>query len=407
MDAALKLVARARRPRLAIVDMAVAPDSPAGSCVLVEIEGLAGEFDITVFGERLEAPHLREVEFVRVWAPRAPVLLRYLVFHLSAPLHVLRWRLRGGHADCVQATQGQLPGAAICYAHFCHAAYLRLQWRDSAGTGVRRVARWAVHRFNAACEARAMRRARWIVVPSRGLAREIAHEYPQAAGRVRVIANPVAIEHFARSAAFERGTRRGALGFADTHLVLGFMALGDFARKGLGLLVDALAALAPPQRAGVRLLVVGGQPGEIAGFAAQATRLGVDGLVRFVGLQRDVRPFLWCCDAFAFPSSYETFGLAVAQAAAAGLPVMVCDGVHGVEEFVVDGRNGWRIARRHDAIVAWLAQVLAGRDALPAMGRAAAESMRPYARDIFQAHWARTFAAVLRGDDPQLAAEAA
>ena len=60
-----------------------------------------------------------------------------------------------------------------------------------------------------------------------------------------------------------------------------------------------------------------------------------------------------------------------------GLPVMVCDGVHGVEEFVVDGYNGWSIARTHEAIAGWLARVLVERASLPRMGRAAAESERP------------------------------
>jgi len=183
--------------------------------------------------------------------------------------------------------------------------------------------------------------------------------------------------------------------------VLGFMALGDFARKGLGLLLAALADLPVAERAALRVLVVGGQAGEIAEFARLAADLGVAALVRFVGLQRDVRPFLWACDVFAFPSAYETFGLAVAQAAAAGLPAMVCDGVHGVEEFIVDGHNGWIIARRHEAIVAWLGCVLADRAAMPRMGLAAAQSVRPYALPVFQARWSELVAAVVRGDVPR------
>jgi glycosyltransferase involved in cell wall biosynthesis len=360
-----------------------------------------------VFADRFEPRTSTGVEFVRVRAPAGPVLLRYVVFHLAMPLHWLAWRLRGGRADCVQATQGQLPGAAICYAHFCHRRYLRQQWHQSSGAGLRRAARWAVHRFNATCEARALRRARWVVVPSRGLAREIAAEYPHAVAKLRVIANPVAIEHFARPDAFGRAAQRAELRLDDTQLVLGFMALGDFERKGLGLLIAALAALPEAQRAGVTIVVIGGQPGEIAEFAASAAGLGVADCLRFVGLQRDVRPFLWACDAFAFPSIYEIFSLAVLQAAAAGLPVMVCDGVYGSEEFVVDGHNGWSIARSHAAIVAWLARVAAARAALPAMGRAATQSMRPYARDVFQARWLQAFDAVLRGDDPRAVPDAA
>lgn len=381
--------------------MAVASDSPAGSCVLAEIQGLAATFDVTVFSDRFDPRDTPGVEFVRVRAPDRPVLLRYLAFHLSVPVHYLAWRLRGGRADCVQATQGQLPGAAICYAHFCHRGYLKRQWPGNSASGLRRVARWAVHRFNAACEAQALRQARWIVVPSRGLAREIAADYPATAGKVRVIANPVAIEHFARHAAFDRAAARASHGFDDGCLVLGFMALGDFARKGLGLLLEALADLPVAERSTLRVLVIGGHASEIAEFAGLAAERGVEALVRFVGLQRDVRPFLWACDVFAFPSAYETFGLAVAQAAAAGLPAMVCDGVHGVEEFIVDGHNGWIVARRHEAIVAWLGRVLVDRASMPHMGLAAVESVRRYALPVFQARWLALVAAVVRGDVPQ------
>lgn len=387
--------------------MAVAADSPAGSCVLAEIRGLARTCDVTVFSDRFDAADVPGVEFVRVRAPDRPVLLRYLVFHLAMPWRFALWRLAGGRADCVQATQGQLPGSAICYAHFSHRGYLARQWKRSAVSGPRRWARWAVHRFNAACEAMALRRARVIVVPSRGLARELAVDYPSAAGRIRVIANPVAIERFARPPAFDRASARAALGFGDEQVVLAFMALGDFERKGLGLLLSALAALPQAARGGVALLVIGGQADEIGEFADLATTLGVPASVHFAGLQPDVRPFLWLSDAFAFPSSYETFGLAAAQAAAAGLPVMACEGVHGLEDFVVDAVNGWCIARRHHAVVAWLHRVLDERAALERMGQAAAEAVRPYATQAFQARWAELFDAVLRGEDPRSVGETA
>ena len=398
MLATLNGASVARRPRIAIVDMAVAPDSPAGSCVLAEIRGLVRIFDVTVFSERFDPDDCPGVEFIRVRAPARPVLLRYLAFHLSMPFHYALWRLSGGRADCVQATQGQLPGSVICYAHFCHRGYLARQWKKNSTPGLRRWARWAVHRFNAACEARAVHRARCIVVPSHGLAREIAADYPAAAAKLRVIANPVAIECFAHRRSFDRPGVRAAHGLSRDHVVLAFMALGDFERKGLGLLLSALATISVKERDLARLLVIGGQADEIAEFADLATALGVEACVRFVGLQADVRPFLWSSDAFAFPSSYETFGLAAAQAAAAGLPVMVCDGVHGLEEFVIDGVNGWSIERSHHGVVAWLRRILAERAALPRMGQAAVAAVRPYAANVFQARWVEVVTEVLRGD---------
>jgi glycosyltransferase involved in cell wall biosynthesis len=375
--------------------------------VLAEIQGLARDFDVTVFSDRFDTEDVPGAEFVRVGAPDRPVLLRYIAFHLGMPWRYLFWRWRGGRADCVQATQGQWPGAAICYAHFCHRGYLRRQWRHSAATGVRRWARWAVHGFNAVCEGWALQRAALIVVPSRGLAREIARDYPATAAKLHVLPNPVAIEHFARPAAFDRAGLRAAQGLDDEAVVLGFMALGDFERKGLGLLLAALAALPAAERLAVRILVIGGRAGEIAEFGAQATALGVGDRIVFAGMQRDVRPFLWACDAFALPSIYEIFSLAVMQAAAAGLPVMVCEGVYGSEEFVVDGRNGWSIERRQDAVLAWLRRLLDDRAELARMGRAAVRSVEPYAVAAFQARWKDLVAGVLRGDASRPVGESA
>jgi glycosyltransferase involved in cell wall biosynthesis len=386
------------RKRIVIVDMAVAPDSPAGSCVLAEVEGLAAKFDVTVFSERFEPQSRAGIEFVRVRAPRRPIFFRYLAFHLSVPLHYALWRLRGGRAMIVQTTQGQLPGAEVCYAHFCHSAYLKNQWHKSSVSGFRRLARFATHTLNARYEATAMRRAKLIIVPSRGLAQELEKEYPAWATKVRIIPNPVATEHFRRPQEFNRKERRQEHGFADDQSVLAFMALGDFARKGLGLLLQALADLPKPQLAVLRVLVIGGQAGEVAEFSALANQLQISHAVLFVGMQSDVRPFLWVSDVFVLPSAYEVFPLAVVQASAAGLPALICNGVHGVEEFVVDGENGWSIDRKQDAIVAWFGRLIAERALLPRMAAAAVESVRQYDRQAFQSRWLQLMETVTEVD---------
>ena len=383
----LPQAAPAQRQRVVVVDMAIARDSPAGSCVLAEVEGLTRRFDVTVFSERFERDTLPGVEFVRVRAPARPVLLRYVAFHVGMPLQHLLWRLRGGRADCVQATQGQLPGADICYAHFCHAAYLGTHWKATVATGPRRWARWATHAFNAWCEARAFASARVIVVPSRGLRAEIEARYPGSAAKLRVIANPVDTARFTRPPGFDRTAARAALGFGPDDRVLAFMALGDFARKGLGILMQALAGARAGVQARVRILVIGGQAGEVREYAAMARALNLGETVRFVGMQADVRPHLWLSDVFAFPSAYEIFSLAILQAAAAGLPVMVTRGLYGAEEFVVDRHNGWAVPRSAADVTAWLDQLPLDGDVLARMGRAAAASVAQYAIEPFRERW--------------------
>ena len=228
------------KPAIVIFDMNMTTGSPAGSCVLAEINGLVDYYQIVAVTGEFHNDHPDQIQWLRVPLPRGPVLLRYLVFHALAPVVYAFWYLRGGRSDIIQATQGQFPLADITYAHFCHRAYLKNHWLDSTVSGPRRLARWLSHQFNAFFEARAFARCRMLVVPSLGLAKELAKEYPHVKNKIEVIPNPVALSQFTCPADFNRQVQRAKLGFSDNELVLSFMALGDFARKGLGLLIEAL-----------------------------------------------------------------------------------------------------------------------------------------------------------------------
>jgi glycosyltransferase involved in cell wall biosynthesis len=62
-------------------------------------------------------------------------------------------------------------------------------------------------------------------------------------------------------------------------------------------------------------------------------RLGVDGRVRFLGGVTDVARLYAASDVFVLPSLFETFGVVVVEALAAGLPVVVGRGA-GAAGFV-------------------------------------------------------------------------
>ena len=374
-------------PVLAVFDMKITKSSPAGSCVLAEINGLAASYHILAVTAELDNEYPERIEWLRVPLPRGPVLLRYVLFHTLAPFVYALWRLRGGRAAIIQTTQGQFPPADIAYAHFCHRAYLKNQWLNSTVSGPRRWSRWLSHQFNAFFEKLAFSRCRVLVVPSQGLARELAKEYPEVKDKIEVISNPVAIDRFTRPIDFDRTAMRTRLGLAENDLVLSFMALGDFSRKGLGLLIEALGQLDDTQRNGLKLLVIGGQPDEIETFRTYATQFGVESGLVFVGMQKEVNTYLWVSDAYAFPSAYEVFSLAILQAAASGLPVLVTKGLYGAEEMVVDGINGWQVSRDVDSIHQWMLRLLRERNNLEVMAIAAVESVRPYSVEAFTARW--------------------
>lgn len=178
---------------------------------------------------------------------------------------------------------------------------------------------------------------RAIVALSDEEAKLLVETYVRIPASIRVIPNGVDLERFRPADAAERAVARAELGLPDDRLVVVFIG-HEFERKGLPV---ALAALlhAP----GAILLVVGGTPEMIRHASGQAERLGVAERVRFAGAHPDPVPFLRAADAFVLPSAYESYGLVVMEALAAGLPV-VSTPVGIAPSVVVDGVNGFIVA---------------------------------------------------------------
>lgn len=108
--------------------------------------------------------------------------------------------------------------------------------------------------------------------------------------------------------------------------------------KGVDTILRALALLPND----VALLVIGRGP-DLAALNELARRLGVRDRVRFCPTvnDADLPRYLRASDLFVFPSQnrLEGFGLAVAEALACGLPVVVAD-IPGVREVIEPGREG-------------------------------------------------------------------
>jgi glycosyltransferase involved in cell wall biosynthesis len=108
--------------------------------------------------------------------------------------------------------------------------------------------------------------------------------------------------------------------------------------KGVDVIVRALPELPND----VKLLVVGRGP-RLPELHALARRLGVDERIRFCPDVSDseLPQYLRAADLFVFPSQnrLEGFGLVVAEAMAAGLPVVIAD-MPGVREVIEPGKQG-------------------------------------------------------------------
>jgi glycosyltransferase involved in cell wall biosynthesis len=211
---------------------------------------------------------------------------------------------------------------------------------------------------------------------------------PYAPGaRMQVVGNVVDTALFAPPAR-ERPTHDGPV------RLLAVALLSD--KKGLDVLLDALARRAADGRPPVSLDVVGDGP-ERAALDARARDLGLDGAVRFHGLQsRDaVARRMAESDVFVLPSHVETFGVALVEALAAGLPVVATD--VGVAGEVVDERAGVIVPPGDaGALAAGIDRALEGLGRFDTAASAALVRAR-YGPDAVAGAWDAVYATVTGG----------
>jgi glycosyltransferase involved in cell wall biosynthesis len=130
----------------------------------------------------------------------------------------------------------------------------------------------------------------------------------------------------------------------------------------------------------------------IESYRRKCQAMKLEGQVIFAGMQRDVRPYLWSAEGFVLPSYYETFSLVTFEAAAAGVPLVVSR-LHGVEEFLVDGKNGYLIDPTPEGIRGGMQRLVeSSRSDRGRIGAAAALSVRPYGLDTFVEQWKAFYA---------------
>ena len=123
-----------------------------------------------------------------------------------------------------------------------------------------------------------------------------------------------------------------------------FLFVGALSRrKGVHLLLQALARVIKRQPAVALTIVGAGSEGPA--LEAQAAELGVRDAIRFAGFVQPggLASYYRQADAFVFPSLEDTFGVVVADAAAAGLPIVSSVYAGSTRDFVVEGVNGFAV----------------------------------------------------------------
>ena len=145
--------------------------------------------------------------------------------------------------------------------------------------------------------------------------------------------------------------------------------------KGLRIILDALAAL-KENHVPFRMIFVGGG-GDEQEVRAYAEKLRLGDVCFFTGPVRD-RDTLraWYCrsDLFLFPSTFDTNGLVVREAAACSLASVLIRG-SCASEGVTDDRNGFFISENAASLAVRLARLCRDRSTCRAVGENAANEL--------------------------------
>jgi len=237
----------------------------------------------------------------------------------------------------------------------------------------RAVQRWSMRRFYRWADA--------VVVPSEGVANDLAAFASLSREQIRVVPNPIVTPEMARLARPQPDHPWFTQGAPP--VILGVGELSE--RKDFATLVRAFARLRPRRPCRLVILGEGRRRGELERLAAD---LGVANDVSLPGFAPNPYPYMARAAAFALTSRWEGLGIVLVEALALGTPVVACDCPSGPREVLADGRHGPLVPVGDDVA---LAEALAGLLAHPPPREVLQAAAQPFSAEVS----ARAYAAAL------------
>ncbi len=174
-----------------------------------------------------------------------------------------------------------------------------------------------------------------IITPTRSVREHLLQQVGREIRRTFVVPTGIDTERFADG---EASTWRERLGLGDGPLVVN---VGRVAwEKNLDTLVEAAERLGRV-RPDVTF-AIGGRGPALAHLRREIQRRGLDERVRVLGFvaDEDLPSLYRAANAFVMASTFETQGITLLEAMAAGLPVVAAD-MGGPADFIDDGVNGF------------------------------------------------------------------
>ena len=315
-------------------------------------EGLASDNEIHIFASSCQDISAGNISFHRIPMLSFSRLRTARKFALNNIFEIGSFRLNSyfrinyEEFDIVHA-QGDYTGKSDVYtAHSCHKAWLKIAQENSSGQieKLKKSSLNPLHHLILAGEKQNLMMAKKIIAVSSGVKREILKNYPVLEEKIVVIPNGVDIIKFSpENKSCWRNSVREKYHLAPDDFVAIFSA-HEFKRKGLEYIIRAMKILNYQNM----FLLVAGRDNPWP-YQKLAGELEIKEKVIFAGEVNDIERYYAAADVFICPTLYESFLFAGIEAAAAGLPLLVTR-VNGVEEYLVDGQNGFFIERDLDDI---------------------------------------------------------
>ena len=195
-----------------------------------------------------------------------------------------------------------------------------------------------------------------------------------------------------------RGPMRAALGIAEGEVLVGWVGRLDRKKRVEDFIRAAAAVAADTPQA--RFVVVGGPDAFMPDYADDlrglARDLGLDGRLQFTGDRADVPDLLAAMDVFCWLSRGEGMPHVIAEAGAAGLPVVATPD-NGACQQIRDGESGLFVPHEDPAAVAAALRRLIGDAALRERLGAAlrAHVIASYSAEVVVPQWERLLTEVL------------
>ncbi len=286
-------------------------------------------------------------------------LLVVPVFTLAATVAARKYSLS------VVLSHGDTLRGDVLVIHSLHAAMI--EEKRTSGNWA-----WAVNPLNLMLAARdkfvitGLRFKKYVAVSPR-VAAELIKFHNIPASRISVIPLGIDIHKFA-SNPVARSKVRQELGILRNGRMLIFVG-HDFQNKGLRHVVEAMHHLPDD----FSLLIVG------SGNAKKYRALfkGDQSRLIFTGERSDTPQLYAAADCLVLPSHYETFSMVCMEAMASGLPVLATR-VGGIEDYLLDGINGYFIKRDAVDIADKVIQLFSGPAHLRQFGLEAVETAKKY-----------------------------